>query len=240
MGLIQDPAASNGSCDPPVDVPFVQARYYTKVPAQTPRSIRYVVLHDMEAAEKPGTAIAVANWFASPASPVASAHCCVDPTEIIQCVPYSDVAYGAPGVNHNGLHLEHAGWANQSRDAWLSAISMKELDLSAILVAFWCGEYALPIAFVDAEALLAGQSKGITTHAEVTKACQLAQARKLTGSDFYNHHGSGPMTTHTDPGAAFPIEEYLALVTAQSGAAAGLDSSGRPSTYAEPFRHWSK
>jgi hypothetical protein len=73
-----------------------------------------------------------------------------------------------------------------------------------------CKRWKLPKVFLDAEALLRGDA-GITTHAEVTRACKLAKERKLTSSAFYSGN-----TTHTDPGKHFPMQAFLELVGSHS------------------------
>lgn len=189
--------------------PFVQARYYTRTDL---RLVDLLVLHTMEAPEKPNTAMAVAKWFATEmkdASGVArpaSAHYCIDASQMVQCVRDLDVAYGAPGANHNGIQLEHAGYASQSDALWHDAYSQSMLALSAKLAACLVELFDIPVKFVDAEDLIENE-RGITTHREVTRACQLAKQRGLTASPFFKAKNS-----HTDPGIGFPMIEYLAAI----------------------------
>ena len=201
-----------------MNIPFVQARYYKAVPDDEPRTIQLVVIHTMENAEKPGTAMAVAHYFQTEMKDQngkprpASAHLCIDVAQVVQCVRYQDIAYGAPGTNRNGIHVEHDGFAAQTGDQWKDEFSISELSLSAQVVAGICLEYMIPVVFVDAEGLLAGQ-QGITMHSEVTKACVLANQRKLTDSPFYNAaNPHKPLTDHSDPGKNFPTEAYLEAV----------------------------
>lgn len=168
--------------------PFIRARNYTPV---AHRKIDLLVIHDMEAPEKGSTAEAVANYFAGPNAPRASAHYCIDNDSIVQCVRDHDVAWHAPGANHNGIGLEHAGYAHQSRTDWLDVYSISMLHRSAELAAEKCVKYGIPIRFVNAEGLKAGH-RGITTHAEVSRAYRLSD--------------------HTDPGPNFPMARYLAMV----------------------------
>lgn len=189
--------AAEGAVPPPKahggPIPFVQAQRFT--PA-TGRPIDLVVLHSTEGSEVAGAARAVATWFAGKAgvpAPQASAHYVVDASSIVQCVREEDVAWHAPGANHNGIGVEHVGYAKQKPTDWGDPYSAAELALSAALVATVCKRHGIPVAFVDAAGLLRHE-RGITTHAEVTKA----------------FHGSG----HTDPGAGFPMDAYLAMVRA--------------------------
>jgi N-acetyl-anhydromuramyl-L-alanine amidase AmpD len=176
-------------------IPFVQARNYTRGRSNP---IDVLVIHTMEAPEKPTTAESVANWFAGPTAPQASAHYCIDNNSIVQCVHDQDVAWHAPGANHNGLGFEHAGFAAQTPKDWQDAYSQAMLDVSAQLVAKKAEEYHIPVIWLRVADLLAGK-RGITGHAEVSDAFHRS-----------DHH---------DPGPNFPIQEYLALVKKHMGAA---------------------
>lgn len=145
----------------------------------------------MEAPEKPGTAKAVAQWFAGPNAPQASAHFNVDDAEIWQSVKEHDVAWAAPGANKQGIHIEHAGYASQSAAQWADPYSEAMLVQSARLVADLCARHSVPIQFLPAVDLLTG-TRGITTHLEVSRAWHLSD--------------------HTDPGPNFPMAHYLNLV----------------------------
>lgn len=174
-------------------IPFVQARNYTRGRSN---AIDLLVIHTMEAPEKPTTAESVANWFAGPTAPQASAHYCIDDNSIVQCVHDEDIAWHAPGANHNGLGFEHAGFAAQTPQEWNDAYSQDLLELSAQLVAQKCEEYHIPVVWLRAADLRAGR-RGITGHAQVSDAFHRS-----------DHH---------DPGPNFPIERYLALVKQHMG-----------------------
>lgn len=167
---------------------FLQARNFT--PANRTR-IDLIVIHSMEASEKPTTAENVASWFAGGNAPLAAAHYCIDADSIVQCVHEKDIAYHAPGANHNGVGLEHAGFANQSSEDWADDYSETMLRRSAKLTAHLCRKYDVPPVFRDAVVLRTGK-RGITTHRAVSAA--------------FKH------SNHTDPGPTFPMEHYLALV----------------------------
>lgn len=172
----------------PPTAPFLQAKNYTKGRI---KPVGLIVLHTMEAAEASTTAENVAAWFAGAAAPQASAHFCVDADSVVQCVQVSDTAWAAPGANANGIQIEHAGYAAQSAAQWADEYSQALLHRSADLVARLCSEHSIPPFFVDAAGLLRGE-RGITTHAEVSKAFK--------------------KSTHTDPGPNFPMTQYLSLV----------------------------
>ena len=181
-----------------MSIAFKQARYYTKGRAD---SIRLIVIHDMESPEAGTTAENVASWFAGTTSSRASAHYNVDSNSIVQSVRDGDTAWGAAGANASGLHVEHAGYARQTRAQWLDAYGKAMLELSAALVAEKCRKYGIPVRHISAADILAGR-KGLVGHADVSKA----------------YPGRGG---HTDPGPNFPWDYYLARVQAHYGAPAG-------------------
>ncbi len=185
-----NPVAPRPVPAPSTEVKFIRARNYT---AGRSGPVQLVVIHSMEAVEKPNTAEAVAAWFAGPQAPRASAHYCIDSDSTVQCVLESDVAWHAPGANHNGIGIEHAGYARQTAAEWSDDYSAKMLDRSAALAADICKRYGLPVKFVDYLGLRAGE-RGITTHREVSKAFK--------------------RSTHTDPGLFFPMDSYIARVAA--------------------------
>ena len=98
-----------------------------------------------------------------------SAHYCVDADSIVQCVRDQDVAWHAPGANHDGIGIEHAGRAKQTGRDWSDAYSAAMLERSAALVADLCRKYSIPVTWLYAADLKAGK-RGITTHAAVSKA----------------------------------------------------------------------
>lgn len=166
-------------------LPFMQAAQY-KPANRTAKDIDLIVLHSAEAPLKAGTARAVAHYFQTVERP-ASAHYCVDPGEIIHCVQHKDVAYGAPGANRKGLHIELAGYASFTAQDWLTPDSRKMLTLCAQLCAALCELYAIPATWLYPADLKSGK-RGITSHANCTQA-----------------FGG----THTDPGAGFVFQTLL-------------------------------
>jgi N-acetyl-anhydromuramyl-L-alanine amidase AmpD len=169
-------------------IPMVQARNYTRGRSN---AIDVLVIHTMESPEKPDTAESVAHWFAGPTAPQASAHYCIDDDSIVQCVRDEDVAWHAPGANHNGLGFEHAGRAAQSTHDWSDQYSTRVLALSAELVAEKCKEHNIPVVWLQSADLRAGR-RGITGHVQVSDAFKRSD--------------------HRDPGTRFPVESYLELV----------------------------
>lgn len=171
---------------------FVQARNYT---ATSGRSIDLLVIHDMEAPEGATTAESVANYFKNQAHGPSgsSAHYNIDSNSVVQCVRDRDVAWAAPGANHDGLQFEHAGYARQTQKEWLDTYGQKMLfGKSAPLFSQKAHEFKIPPVFLRAPDLVA-QRRGITTHWEITRA-------------FSNGRG------HTDPGGGFPIQQFMLAV----------------------------
>lgn len=174
---------------------FVQAKNYTpdrNVP------VDLIVVHDMEYPERLTAAEDVAKFFANqakdpPGGPYkgSSAHYNVDADSIVGSVHESDVAWHAPGGNHNGIGIEHAGYASQRAEDWADAYSDAELRLSSRLAADIAKRHSIPIVWLSPADLLAGK-RGITSHNNVTLAFKRGN--------------------HTDPGPNFPVEHYVALV----------------------------
>lgn len=173
---------------------LVQARWFTHTNG---RSIDLLVVHSMEMEERPDTAEDCARYFATTATK-ASAHECADTNSRVTCVLDKDVAYAAPGANHDGLHLELAGRARQTRAEWLDPYSRPMIEgPAAEWVAAKAKFWKIPLEFLKADALRAGH-RGVTTHNEV----RLAFGK----------------TTHTDPGNGFPMDVLLTRARFLAGA----------------------
>lgn len=171
-------------------IPAIPARNYTEAERST---IDLVVLHSMETPMRVGIARDIARWAAGPDAAQTSWHYGVDAHEIIRSVRDEDIAWAAPGANRNGLHIEQAGRAAQTREEWLAGDSGRMLELSVELCAALCARWKIPARYVIAPELVRGNARGITLHSEVTKA--------------WPAKGS-----HTDPGAGFPIGWYIGRV----------------------------
>lgn len=179
-------------------LPFVRARWFTPVDPATPRTILWLVTHDMEAPEGPNTAENIANYFVDPrraqtktekdlgqkGKPVkASAHTCWDNNSAIRCVLDKDVAYAAPGANSNGIQYELAGYGRQSREQWLDEYGKQMLALVCEGMAQDCVKYGIPPKHLTDDEIRA-KKKGIIGHYQASRIFKLSD--------------------HTDPGAGFP------------------------------------
>lgn len=165
--------------------PYVPARWQTKI--QGKRAIRGICIHDMEAPEKDKTAENVANYFRN-GTVKASAHLCIDSNSIVQCVWDNNIAYAAPGANHDMLHVELAGYAKQTPDDWADPYSTAMLTIAADAVAQYCLKYDIPVKHLSNAELKKGE-KGIVGHYQV--------------SEVYKR------SSHHDPGKGFPWEFFL-------------------------------
>jgi len=169
--------------------PFVKAKFFRPVSEQ--RKVRVIVIHSMEAPEKGETAENVARFFQTTTTE-ASAHLCIDNNSIVQCVLDNDIAFAAPGVNKDGIQLELAGFARQKREEWLDPYSVLVLENAANAAAQYCLKYDVPIKHLTDQELEANE-KGIIGHVQA--------------SNVYKK------STHTDPGAGFPWDHFVARVT---------------------------
>lgn len=170
------------------------AKNYTKGPRKG--TLRLIVIHSMESQEKPKTAETVAAWFSGANAPQSSAHWCVDNNSRVQIVDDQDIAWASPGANADGLHIELAGKAAQTRKQWLDAYSNGVLDQAAKVAAGWVIKYKIPVVKLTPSQLRDGKTKGICGHLDVTKA--------------FPDKGN-----HTDPGKDFPWDIFLEKVEYQ-------------------------
>lgn len=169
---------------------FTPAHYI----AQRDTPCRVIVLHTMEAPEGPQTAENVARYFAS-GQVVASAHMCVDQDSVVYCLPSSAVAFAAPGCNHDGYQVEHAGYARQSPEEWGDAASVAMLQLSAQATREIADSLGIPLRHLTDDELAAGMS-GFVGHDQVSRVYKRSD--------------------HTDPGPSFPWSYYMGLVNGES------------------------
>ena len=169
------------------------AKNFTKGPRKG--KIRLIVVHSMESQEKPDTAESVAKWFSGPTAPQASAHFCIDNNSAVRVVDDQDIAWGAPGANADGLHIELAGKASQSSSDWLDAYSTKVLDQAAKVIADWCKKYNIPAKKLEPTQVRDGKTSGICGHIDVSRAWP-------------------NLGDHYDPGKNFPWADFIGRIQA--------------------------
>jgi hypothetical protein len=167
---------------------FVQARNYT--PGRV-KAIRLIVWHDMEAPEAADTAENVANWFAGPDAPQASAHVCVDDNSWVDTVHLGDTAWAAPGANDDGVSIEQAGYASQDRQQWLDPYS-RATTANAVTWVKQQPELAhIPWRWLTDAQIRDGKSAGHIEHRDATRALGIG--------------------THQDCGPNFPRDLVMSL-----------------------------
>jgi hypothetical protein len=149
-------------------------------------AIKWIVMHDTEG----GTAEQIARYFASSAAQ-GSAHLVVDDTSCYRCLDNDQVPWAAPGANTAGFHIEQCGYARWTSIIW-SSKHRATLERAAYKTALHCRRFGIPPYFVEAADLNMGK-RGVTTHAECTKA--------FGGS-------------HTDPGPGWPRWWFMRRVRA--------------------------
>jgi hypothetical protein len=169
---------------------FIEAKHKT---VTSGRNIRVQVIHDMEAPETGHTAEDIAQWWHGNGSPKTSAHYCYDNDSEVQCVTDMDVAYACPGLNHDGIHHELAGYAKQSPDEWRDRFSLATMTRCAVNVATKCEQYNNEKVWLSDKELAAGKT-GIVDH--------------WGGTRVYRK------STHTDAGPNFPKDLFIELVRA--------------------------
>lgn len=154
------------------------------------------VVHAAQTGEGLNTAEGIVNYFHAPAVR-ASTQYAVDVNSIAQAVKEVDTCFGARGANNRGIHIEHAGMSEQTREQWLDAYGLAMLSLSAELAAERMDYWDIPIVVLDDAAYRNG-ARGIVTHAVIDRV-------------------NGPGYGHWDPGPAFPMDVYVTMIRQFAG-----------------------
>lgn len=181
--------------------PMIAARY--KGGTQTPRAI---VIHATVSSDDPGTARAIAQWWAGPTSPKTSAHYIVDPGTVLQCVGDHTVAFHC-GSNQDTIGVELCDEQVGPISRWKDTHSQAIIRRAARLVAELCLAYNIEPVRPSVSALKARGKHGIYGHDD---------SRRAFGN-----------TTHTDP-RDFPWDQFLTLVRQQ---VAAIKEAAVPSKY---------
>ena len=147
--------------------------------------IDLIVIH----ATQGGTARSNASYFSRPTSG-GSTQLVVDDYICYRCLRDDQIAWGAPGANYTGFHIEQCGYSSWLKSMW-STTHRRTLLRAAYKTALHCKRYGIKVRFLTAANLKAGMRDGITTHAE----CSIA-----FGGD------------HTDPGTGWPRLLFMTLV----------------------------
>lgn len=170
--------------------PLIQAKHYG---VKRTGPVRLVVIHTPIWQEIASGAEGLGRYFASMAdNRVASSHIGVDSDTIVQYVKDSFVAYGAPGANHDGMHIEIVGTHTQTPAQWRDLFSITALALSADATAQYLLKYGLPPKLLSVAEVKGGIAKGVCSHNSVSLAFG--------------------KSNHSDPGHNFPWDRFMKYV----------------------------
>jgi N-acetyl-anhydromuramyl-L-alanine amidase AmpD len=176
------------------------ARTTTQAPAHTSFLVRNqsqrrapvlaVAVHSTESQDIPGSRddlLAIRRWFDNPASQ-ASSHIGIDGQGNTELWVHSNMkAWCIGAANSWTVNIEFIGRAAQPASAWEDA----QIRAGARWLAYWAIKYDIPIQQANCRnvnGLCVCTRKGVLRHSDVTDA------------------GFG---THTDPGPAFPWDDFL-------------------------------
>lgn len=148
----------------------------------------FIVIHSTESPNEKGSAVAVARFFQRP-STQASVQLVMDDYQCVRCLDDDVIPWGAPPFNSYGLHIEQCGYAHWTGQEWLQ--HKATIQRTAQASAYLCKAYDIPVRFLTPLNCKA-RIPGITSHRNVSLA--------FGQSD------------HTDPGADYPIDYFMAHV----------------------------
>lgn len=173
---------------------FIPARWFTRGRSSP---VDVLVWHTGETLERSDSAEGMGRYFAGlPSTRKASAHHGIDSDSTVGYVHETDVAYAAPGANHNGVQVELAGRAAQDAAGWRDDFSRAMLGRATRLGAEVTDRYKLPLVWLSPQQLRAGM-RGHTSHWNVSLAFG--------------------KSTHTDPGVAFPHDLLIFSIAVTLG-----------------------
>lgn len=180
-------------------IPYVPARWFSNGRRS---NITMIVIHDMEAGEYSTTAESCANYFKNGSRQASAHYCCDNDSTVCSVLPENEAWHtGHTGTNRCSVGIEQAGYANQGigfLTGWFDEYSLQMINEQvAPLTAALCDRYGIPVKFLTADDLRAGDWTGITSHREITYAF-------VQGG-------------HTDPGPDYPWEHFLNEVNKNIG-----------------------
>lgn len=149
-----------------------------------------IIVHSTESADLPGTTDdlrSVRNWFDNPKSQ-ASSHIGIDGQGNTELWVHSNrKAWTAGAANGWSLNIEFVARAAQAGKDWEEA----QIKQGARWAAYWAIKYRLPVQLGNVRnvnGLCVCTRKGVLRHSDITAA------------------GFG---SHSDPGKAFPMDDFL-------------------------------
>ncbi len=155
-------------------------------------TVTRVVIHDEEFPVEVGSALSIAQDFANRRAPnYGSAGYVTDQGDEQHCVPDSKVAYHAP-PNQGSVGQERDGYASYNPDQWNHSDAQRTTCNVAARTAELLRRFGLPPVWLTVGQLAAG-GRGVTSHNNVSLCWG--------------------QSDHHDPGPAFPIGAFMALVT---------------------------
>lgn len=178
-----------------MEIPFLQAKYFFQPVSLKPSD--WLVIHTADVPQAADRAEWLMKYCAAN-DRRASWNFALDCDSITQSVLLSQVAYHAGRTaNWKGIGVELAMGGAPSAADWETPYARKTLQMGAFLFAGLCKLKSIPPVELSIEDALAGR-RGIITHARVCEAfpveCQ---------------------PPHFDPGPHFPMDSFLADVSAR-------------------------
>lgn len=146
-----------------------------------------------------------------------SSHYVVDDDSTVQCVQENDEAYTQAPWNPFSISIEQEGRALFDGVAWVNHHGGL-LDQTAALVADLSVRRNIPLRFVASDDIVGSiKNLGVIGPPGITTHIELNHASRALGADWFATRGLLPagyaqftaLTSHTDPGDAYPIDAVL-------------------------------
>lgn len=186
-GLVRRAAMKLGASSFPSVNGFVPARWGGG--SQTPR---FGVLHDAETPLANGYAYSIARMFSTTATQK-SAHFMVGPEAAYQLRDSNLLAWHCGNGNRYSIGVEQAGYAAFSRDQWLSAAGVSQMNRVAALIRDIKNAHGIGMYWMTDQQLLDSYNGRMVGGWATHHQC----ARVLKG------------TTHTDPDPNYPYTQLM-------------------------------